>query len=401
MLPEANTLSRSIVNLGFEIFQRSSPLQNMVLSPTSILSVMVMLHEGSVGDTRDEIARLFAGGSEASHAHQLGRLLGKLTQQRVLNGIRASDMIAEGEAEFRISPANSVWIQEGYKCKPAFMDIVRSDLSGAVRTIDMIRSPQSAANEVNEWVDHVTNGRIGAMISGDDLSPLSRLLVCNALYFKATWMRPFAPPTPGKFHLLDGSTVRAQMMSGGGFGKRYAVADHFWAVELSYVNGNAAMIIIVPAESGADGLLALRDQLPAVLEELNFKPLRLADSVTIPRFSVSSRLDISDNLREIGIEKLFSQEAELSGVSDAKPLWVNSILHGASIQVDRYGTEAAAVTMARLLGALPPRQRLDLVVDRPFIFLILDKPTDTILFLGSVTDPVKAIRRRKIPKSGV
>jgi serpin B len=381
-------LSRSISNLGFEIFQKSSPLQNVVLSPTSILNTMVILHEGSVGDTRDEIAKLFAGSSEASHAHQLGELLGELTQQRILDDDRALAMFHEGKPQFRISPANSIWIQEGFECRRAFMDVVRSDLSGEVRTIDMIGSPHSATHEVNKWVDQATNGRIKAMISADDLSRLSRLLVCNAHYIKATWMWPFAPPIPGEFHLLDGSTVPAQMMRGGGHGKRYAVgAHHYWAVELSYVIDDVAMIVIVPSEPGVDALQALEDQLPTVLKELSYKPLDPFDSLTIPQFSISSKLDISNNLRDIGIERLFSQEAELSRVSNAKPLWVDAILHGASIDVDRYGTEAAAVTMALVMYGLPSARSMDLMVDRPFNFVILDKSTETILFLGRVTDP--------------
>jgi serpin B len=384
---EAKIMSTSISRLGLEIFQESSPLKNLVLSPTSILIAMVMLHEGSVGDTRDEIASLFVGALESSLAQQLSELLDELTQRRIFDDDRALGMFDEGEPELRISPVNSIWIQEGYKCKRAFMDVVRSDLSGVVHTIDMIGSPHVAANEVNEWVDQATNGCIDAMISEYDLSLLSRLLVCNALYFKATWMRPFDTPIPGKFHLLNGSSVRAQMMKGGGFGKRYAIETHYWAVELSYVNDDVTMMILVPSEPGVDALLALEDRLSAVLEELSFKPLGLGDYLTIPQFSVSSRLDISDNLREIGIERLFSREAELSGVSDAKPLWIDAILHGASIEVDRYGTEAAAVTMATFLAWIPPEPIIDLVVDRPFIFVIFDKPTETILFLGRVTDP--------------
>lgn len=386
MQTESKTLSTSMSKLGLEILRRSSPQENLVISPTSILVAMAMLHEGSTGATRDEIASLFGRASESSFARQLGELLAKLTQQRILDD-RVLELIDEGEPEFRISPANSIWLQEGYEFRRAFEELVRSYLSGTVRTIDMIGNPASAAKEVNEWIDQATNGRIHAMVSANNFSPLSRFLVCNALYFKATWMVPFGPPIPGEFHLLDGSTVDAQMIRGGGRGKRYAIAKHHWAVELSYANDDVAMVVIVPSEGGSAPLRAMENQLPTVLEELSFKSFGSFDTFTIPAFSVSSKLDISGHLRDVGIEKLFSKEAELSGISDARPLWVDIILHGASIEVNRYGTEASAVTIAVLFGALPPPQTLDLVVDRPFIFMVIDKPTDTVLFLGRVADP--------------
>jgi serpin B len=359
----------------------------VTLSPTSILGAIVMLHEGSTGDTRDEVARLFAGASEASYARHLGELHNELIHQRSLQDDRVLIGIDEGEPQFRISPSNSIWIQEGYKYKRSYMDVVRSELGGTLRTVDMIGNPPSAASEINKWVDQATNGRIGTMISESDLSQLSRVIFCNALYFKATWMRPFAPPTPGEFHLLDGSTVHAQMMSGGGFGKRYAVANNLWAVELSYVIDDAAMILIVPSVPEADALLAVERELPTILEDLEYKPLGLFGTLTVPEFSVTSKLNIAGISRDLGVNLLISQDADLSAISDERPLWVDNILHGASIQVDMYGTEAAAVTMSMLIGALPPPQTIDLVVDRPFIFVVLDKPTDTILFLGRVADP--------------
>jgi serpin B len=396
MQTENKTLSTSMSKLGLEILRRSSPQENLVISPTSILVAMAMLHEGATGATRDEIASLFGRASESSFARQLGELLSKLTQQRILDD-RALELIDEGEPEFRISPANSIWLQEGYEFRRAFADLVRSYLSGTVRTIDMIGNPASAAKEVNEWIDQATNGCIHALVSENNFSRLSRFLVCNALYFKATWKVPFGPPIPGEFHLLEGSTVNAQMIIGGGRGKRYAIEKHHWAVELSYANDDVAMIVIVPSERGPAPLRTLEDQLTTVLKKLSFKSFGSFDTFTIPAFSVSSILDISNHLRDVGIEMLFSEEAELSGISDARPLWVDSVLHGATIEVDRYGTEASAVTIALLFGAVPPPEPLDLVVDRPFIFMVIDKPTDTVLFLGRVADPTTGEGSLKAP----
>ena len=172
-------------------------------------------------------------------------------------------------------------------------------------------------------------------------------------------------------------------------GDKYIQSNEYWAIELPYYEQPISMTIFMPRKHWKKKFVALEKMLPDLIESLPITLVVGAPSLdlTMPEFKISSLIDVSIHLELIGIKRLFSREANLSGISDVKPLWVDGILHGACINVDRYGTEAAAATLAMLLGYVAPDEVVHLVVDRPFLFVIHDKPTKALLFVGRVIDP--------------
>ncbi len=283
--------------------------------------------------------------------------------------------------------ANGMWPQAGYPIKAPFTTSLRDGFGVDVRQLDFGRDPQGARRTINDAVSEQTNGKIAELLK-QDLDPMTRLVLTNAVYLKAGWAMPFQSDQtrPDAFHKADGSAVQAPFMHQvGELG--YAKHDGYQLVRLPYGTGDLAMTLIVPDGSLAPVENALAERgLAAVLGG----PLATAQvALALPRFKVRTYAELVDTLKRLGMTDAFDDgRADFGGIAD-KQLVISQVAHEAYISVDEAGTEAAAATAVVIIESAGHvvTAHPTVTVDHPFLFAITDTKTGTPLFLGRVADP--------------
>ena len=241
---------------------------------------------------------------------------------------------------------------------------------------------------INAWVSDQTKERIQDLIPQGAIDSDTRLVLSNAIYFKATWLEPFEESLTEDrvFHGLDSEDFFVPMMSlSSDVSFPYYQGDGFQAVDLPYLSGQTSMLVLVPDQGNfyefEAGLnMALLNQ---AIGELTYRPMYLS----FPKFEFESEIGLAQTLAEMGMPTAFSDGADFSGMTNTKDLFISDVFHKAFVSVDEEGTEAAAATAVVMKMTAAPENPLRLNVDRPFLFLIRDHQTNSILFLGRVVEP--------------
>lgn len=344
---------------------------NFFLSPHSISMALSMTMAGADGDTLDQMEQaLHLAVPEPAFHDAINALDQALTAPRT-----AEPDDAEGEP-LELATANSLWGQAGYPFRQQFLDRIAQSYDAGMNVVDFEREAEASRLAINAWVAERTDGKITELIPKGVIDGLTRLVLVNTITFKASWVDEFEDARPGPFTTADGTKVTAQMMSHGT--GAVATGDGWQSVSIPYVGG-AHLLVIVPDDL-ADFEQTLTPEVLAAAADAQGP----AD-VTLPKFSVTSDLDLIPTLASLGIEDLFKAgEADLSRIDGTNGLYVSAAIHQATIDVDEKGTQAAAATavIVGLSSAPAPFE-----VDKPFIFAIRDDATGAILFTGRVTDP--------------
>jgi serpin B len=246
-------------------------------------------------------------------------------------------------------------------------------------------APDAARQRVNDWVDQETKGKIKDILPPGSIDPTTRMVLANAIYFKAAWQEPFREEStgPAAFTRLDGSQIQVPTMHLY-TGMRYSTGDGYQAVALPYKGNLAEMLIILPDRGGFEAFENSLDaaRFAAVLSGMRSDVVQLS----LPRFEFTDDLDLKPILSALGMPLAFDPDrADFSNITKAERLLVDKALHKAYVLVNESGTEAAAATV---MNAVPASLPQEMSVDRPFIFVIRDVSTGTILFVGRVLNPL-------------
>ncbi|QGG95940.1 serpin family protein [Actinomarinicola tropica] len=365
---------------------------NLFFSPYSITVALAMTTAGARGDTYEQLAAAL-GVSDADEWHAQRNALDQdlLEERHMWEG-------AEGLQPLELSIANSIWGQAGYPFDPAYLDLLASHYGEGLRTVDFIGAPEESRTAVNDWVGEATEGRITDLVPEGAITDLTRLVLANAIHFEANWINRFDPSTTrdGTFTTLSGDDVTVPTMAQE-IRALYGEGDGWGAVRLPYA-GEASMVLLVPDHGRFDDVVSGLDA--ATLLEVTRRPeptgspAAMSDHIVdlqMPRFEVASEIDLVPALERLGIVDLFrppmgDDGADLTGITAARELFVSGAFHQANVTVDEEGTEASAATaMIISVTSAPPPATLHL--DRPFVFVIQDDATGSILFIGEVTDP--------------
>ncbi|MGM0400603.1 MAG: serpin family protein [Chloroflexota bacterium] len=356
---------------------------NLFYSPYSISSALAMAYAGARGETEGQMAET---------------LRYNLSQERLHPAFNALSLaLTEGEEEeaekekegdaFTLQIANAVWGQEGYPFLQEYLDVLAKNYGAGIHILDFVQASEEARQTINTWVSEQTNGKIKDLIPQGVIDELTRLILTNAIYFRASWEHPFdeEQTQDGPFHLPDGEEISVPMMrQTARFG--YTEDEGYQAVELPYVGDRASMVILAP-EAGQFGAFeeSLQAQdIESIMADMETKEVAL----TMPKFSFDARFQLAQQLAEMGMPAAFSpEEADFSGIDGSRELFIQEVLHKAFVSVDETGTEAAAATAVVVGITSAPTEPIELTLDQPFIFLIRDMETDTILFMGRVVDP--------------
>lgn len=269
-------------------------------------------------------------------------------------------------------------------CFAFFLDLLALNYGAAMRIVDFENDTEPSRLAINGWVSDQTQEKIKDLLPPGSITALTRLVLTNAIYFKASWRFPFNErlTQEAPFRWLDGGQVTVPMMSlDSEFG--YARGEGFQALELLYHGEKFSMVILLPDEGKFAAFESALEagRLNAILGSLQPERLQLR----FPKFSFEFNLPLKTILIQLGMADAFSETAaDFSGIDGTRRLFIHDVLHKAFVAVNEAGTEAAAAT-AVIIGvvSVPP----EVIVDRPFLFLIRERESGAILFLGRVVRP--------------
>jgi serpin B len=371
-------LANANTGFAFDLLKqiaKEQPSQNIFISPFSVSTVLQMVGDGAAGETKTEMQRVLK--TDSLKAAELNVACRSLNQS--LNS----------QSGVILNLANGMWYDEklGFQLKPGFVSDNRKFFQAELAGVDFLNS--KSADIINDWAVKKTRGKIKDVVQFP-FPPLTRVILANAIYFKGKWERPFdkKETKPHAFHPVSGADKQVPMMSQyGDFS--YQKGDAFQAVRLPYAGGRLEMVLFLPdTNSNPTKLLAGLDSETWRNKILpRFKDC--AGTVALPRFKIEYEVGLNDSLQALGMKRAFDDvDADFSAMS-SRQLFISEVKQKSYVDVNEEGTEAAAVTtvsMAESAMAMPV-ETFEMIVDRPFVFVIEDSETQSILFMGVVYNP--------------
>jgi len=351
---------------------------NLFFSPESISAAFAMAFAGAQGQTASQMAHVFHYTLPPDRLHPaMGALL--------------ADMNTPNN-DFELHVANALWAQKDENFLESYLKQVQSAFGAGFRKVDFKSSPDAVRGTINHWVEQQTKDKIKDLLPPGAVKASSRLVLTNAIYFKGTWVEPFekADTRTEAFHVSSSQSVQAPLMHRSG-PYRYYDGGTFQMLDLPYKGSRLSMIVLLPKKT--DGLAALEESFTSGGAGKWIEKLGFASKVilTLPRFTMTQQFELGGTLAEMGMPLAFSGSADFSGITGKPGFFISAAIHKAFVDVNETGTVAAAAT-GLTLSATAMRQEPPPIVfraDHPFLFLIHDSNSGSILFLGRVTDPTK------------
>jgi serpin B len=352
---------------------------NLFFSPYSISSALVMTYLGARGETATQMAKTLHFPTDQDKLHPF---FGTITKE----------LTASSQKGLQLTVANALWGQKGYKFLDAFTEQVRKFYGAGLQEVDFQKDLETARQTINKWIEEQTKDKIKEPIKPGILDPLTRLVLVNAIYFKGNWVQVFSKKFTHEadFTVTKKEKVRVLMMC---VPKedvekhkfRYTETETLQVLELPYAGNRVSMVVLLPKK--VDGLAELEKSLSNEnLQKLlsGLAPCKgLELEVYLPKFKITSRFRLDSALKDMGMTDAFSSDkADFSGMTGVEKLFIYAALHQALVDVNEEGTEAAAATTVffRCLSS-------EFRADHPFLFLIRDNVSESILFIGRVVKP--------------
>jgi serpin B len=357
---------------------------NLIFSPFSISLALAMTYAGARGDTQAQMGKALHFDLPQAQLHPAFNAL----DLALANQPKAA---SKDQNPLQLNIANAVWAEQTFPFLPDFLDTIALNYGAGIHQADFINQYEPVRKEINGWVSDQTKNKIKDLLAKGTLDSNTRMVLVNAIYFKADWLSPFdANNTSDQpFHLLNGSTVTVKMMSQDMYGIPYSHGNGWQAVELTYAGNTAAMDILVPDDGNFEAFDSSLDM--ATFDSI-LGTMQPTDSVHLglPKFSFTRDFGLKDQLSALGMPDAFDPNlADFSGMTGKRDLFISDVIHKAFVAVDEKGTEAAAATAVIMELAMARISNVSLIVDRPFLFLIRDTVSGQILFMGRVVNPAQ------------
>ncbi len=383
--PASESIASASNTFGMDLYQEIDAREsgNFCFSPYSIFSALSMTAEGARGETEAVMRRVMSLSEDRE------------TTRTEFYSVNA-DLLGEYRSE-TIGVANGLWVQDDFPVRPDFLTLTDRYFDASVSGLDFINHAGEATSEINRWVSEKTEDLIPSIVSEGDFNENTRMVLGNAIYLKAEWSEEFESNNwqTDDFVLEDGEVIPVTKIASQRHFDYYGDAD--WnIVKVPYMGGSLSMVFILPREGNPGTLKPVDESL--VRFWMNSVRSELVQ-VTVPVFDVETRLALSDILIALGMADPFSSNADFSGLyipEDGKRLAIDTVLHQSKLEIDRYGTEAAASTVVGIgvTSIMPPNNDIvpeeDLIIfhaDHPFMFLVRDEVSGAILFAGRISEP--------------
>lgn len=358
---------------GFDIFRKlhqEAPGDNIFISPMSIGAALAMTTNGAAGATRSDM-------EGTMHLEAMGIEGANAAYQTLLQVLPALDPAVKAKL------ANSIWYREGVAVVPEFIETTETYYESEVQELDF--SDPASKDVINGWVSDNTDGLIEEVINQIPGNVVMYLI--NAIYFKGAWKQEFDPErtATAPFRLADDSQTEVEMMHNGGLWLPYLETDNFQAVDLAYGDSIFSMTVILPNENVTVGTVIDELESPAWNDWVaSFR----IDSVFfgLPKFEMEYEKELNDVLKDLGMARAFNAgAADFSNLIQGGGVWIDQVKHKSFIEVNEQGTEAAAVTSVAVIESIPDIPIM--VMNRPFLFVIRENRSNSILFIGKMINP--------------
>ncbi len=360
--------------------QYQSEEGNLFFSPFSISSAIAMTYEGAKGNTAAEMKQVFYFP----------------TSENLRGGYQSLyQEINQTDKEYQLSTANALWAQEDFQFLDKYFDDVEKYYNGKVENLDFVGESEKSRATINNWVEDQTNDKIKDLIPKGTLDGFTRLVLTNAVYFKGDWVKEFneddtdSMPFYNTDDILNAPQVEMMVRDDDESEFNYAENSDLQILEMPYSGEEVSMLVLLPKEN--DGLADLEKDLTAKnLENWQADLENQRVNVLFPKFKFATKYFMVEDLKEMGMIDAFSSEADFSGMTDKKDLFIGEVIHQAFVEVNEEGTEAAAATAVemKLSSAEPSEPEIPVFkADHPFIYLIQQKDSGNILFIGRVQNP--------------
>jgi serpin B len=370
---------------------------NLFFSPMSIHAALTMVYAGARNRTEAQMAEVLHFKKNGIKLHrEFADLVESLDSPRMVVSYEMADHQFRKikKPAYQLVIANALWGQKGYSWKQDFLSLTAACYGAGLYEVDFAGHTEAARDTINAWVEKQTHDRIKELIAKGSLNILTRLVLTNAIYFKANWAQEFSDSLTEDqpFNVtLTKQVILPMMFRKGNF--RYMETDTFQALDMPYKGRELSMIVFLPKKT--DGLGAFErgltsECLSAWLERFDDKEV----AVSFPRFTFQSGFALANILETMGMKDAFSPTlADFSGMTTAtnEDVYVSNVIHKAFVAVDEKGTEAAAATAAIMATRAMPRPGSKIFrADHPFLFMIRHNSTGIMLFMGKVVNPESA-----------
>ena len=346
---------------------------NVFFSPLSISTAFSIAYEGAKGNTASQIQQVFSlEEDDSKRQEKISDTLSRLNHK---------------DDWYNLQVANALWIKDGYKIKQDYIDTAKTHYSSTVDNVDFVTD--DGINRINSWVLEKTNDKIQDILAPGSTDDLTRMVITNAVYFKGKWGLEFNSKNTSEkpFWTDKDNSVMISMMKENAAVYNYAETKDLQALELNYLGGGISMIVLLPKEKEGLGTIEQslnREEFDSIKNSMTRQPLM----IQIPKFEFETEYDLIKPLKNIGLHDAFDQNnANFQGITDEQ-IYLQKAAHKAFVNVNEEGTEAAAITA--LVGRStsgPPDPVAEFVAEHPFMFVIQEKETESILFVGRVMDP--------------
>jgi serpin B len=396
---ERETIVKGNNEFALELYAKLRDREgNLFFSPYSVSTALAMTYAGARGQTESQMADVLhfptrPGGLKVAPSElNKNRMMAPWDHKRFSSafGKIIKDLNARGKkGKYELRVANALWGQKGYGFLKEFLSLIETNYGGCLNEVDFVTAVETARKTINDWVENQTNSKIKNLIPEGVLDSMTRLVLTNAIYFKGNWARQFKKERTQNvpFTLLNGNKVDVPMMSQTA-DFNYIQTESFQGLELPYVNNELSMIILLPKNSNGlpelEGTVTINN-LSKWLNELRKREV----IVFVPKFKMTSQFGLADVLKAMGMTNAFVPDvADFSGINGKRDLFISAVIHKAYVEVNEEGTEAAAATgVVMKLTSAGPTQTPVFRADHPFLFVIRDNHSGSILFIGRVMNP--------------
>jgi len=350
---------------------------NLFYSPFSISMALAMTYAGARTETALQISQTLNFQQGEKFHTEYSQLL--------------KGLVEGTEGKIKLNIANGLWAQKDYKFLESYFDMVKSNYRSELKNVDFADNieREKTRKDINTWVEQKTNDKIKDLLSQGDLTSMTRLVLVNAIYFYGDWANPFEKQAthPKDFSLMDGAKINAPFMNQQGR-FNYCEDSKIQVIEIPYEGNKASMVIFLPKKNkwmaefeNSFDYKYYQD----IIAALQYNEVRLS----LPKFQTTYKINLSTTLSQMGMPLAFSANADFSGMTGKKDLCISEVIHQAFIDVTERGTEAAAATagIMKMTAIRMPNEPKIFNANHPFVFLIKNNVTGSILFMGKIMNP--------------
>jgi serpin B len=364
---------------AFDLYAKlKSEKGNIFFSPYSISTALAMTYAGAKGNTEKQMAQTLHFGTDQELFH---RAFAEV--QARINDIQKKETV-------KLNVTNGLWMQNGYTFLPSFLERTSRNYQAGFNYVDYVKETEKARVSINTWVDEKTNNKIQELLQKGVLNVSTRLVLTNAIYFKGSWAQKFDSTQTKEqiFWTTPKDSVQAKMMNLRGKEFGYVKTPKVECVEIPYVGNDLSMLFLLPAKR--DGLFALENKLTqGFVDTLRAGLHKTSVDLCIPKFKTTKDFVLNEKLKSMGMTDAFSSRADFSAMNGKQDLSISAVIHKAFVDVNEAGTEAAAATAVVMMTKSLRKQPPLFLVDHPFLFLIRDTATGSILFMGRIVNPLE------------